>query len=263
VELYNKTNSDITVTTSDGTAGWGLAGTGPVQFTVIPKGTVIPAHGHFLVVGTAYSLRGYAAGDLNLNNDIPANTGIGLFNSANPGSWTAPNLIDSVGFTGDPLFGEGTRLTSIGATAVEHAFTRKFDLDTNNNAADFVLVSTSGATLGATASALGAPNPAELASPLADGAAISGARVDPSVAEQTTPNLTRCASCISTNAPLGTLTVRRRFTNNTGQTLTRIRFHVQQLSTLNNTEGLATPADLRLMTNGSTTFPTRCVCRER
>ena len=34
-----------------------------------------------------------------------------------------------------------------------------------------------------------------------------------------------------------------------------MRFHVQQLSTLNNTEGVATPADLRMMTNASATFP--------
>jgi hypothetical protein len=256
VELYNNTDANISVGTSDGTEGWGLVGTGLVQFTVIPKGTVIPARGHLLVVGTGYSLRGYSGGDLNLNADIPANTGIGLFNTANPANWTAGNLIDSVGFTGDPLFGEGTRLTSIGATAAEHAFTRKFVLDSNNNAADFVLVSVTGATLGATASALGAPNPASLASPLHDNAAIASARVDSGVGEGTSPNRTRCTTCTSTNAPLGTLTLRRRFTNNTGQTLTRMRFHVLQLSTLNNTEGQPSPADLRLLTSASTTFPT-------
>ena len=89
VELYNNTNSNITVATNDGTAGWGLVGTGLVQYTVIPKGTVIPARAHMLAVGTGYSLRGYAGGDLNLNTDIAANSGIGLFNTANPGNWTA------------------------------------------------------------------------------------------------------------------------------------------------------------------------------
>jgi hypothetical protein len=256
VELYNNTLADITVATNDGTAGWGLAGTGPVQFTVIPNGTVIPAHGHLLAVGTGYNLRGYAGGDLNLNADIPANTGIGLFNTANPANWTAPNLIDSIGFTGDPLFGEGTRLTSIGATNAEHSFARKFILDTNSNAADFVLVSTSGATLGATASALGAPNPADLASPLNDNAAITDTLVDVAAGVSASPNRVRCTTCTSTNAPLGTLTFRRRFTNNTGQTITRLRFHVLQLSTLNNTEGQPSPADLRLLTSASTTFPT-------
>ena len=78
VELYNKTNSNITVTTNDGSPGWGLTGASLSGLTVIPNGTVIPAHGHFLVVGTAYSLRAYAGGDLNLNADIPANSSIGL-----------------------------------------------------------------------------------------------------------------------------------------------------------------------------------------
>src|SRR5207249_3618437 len=43
VELYNNTNSNITVTTGDGSAGWALATNGPTQVAVIPKGTVIPA----------------------------------------------------------------------------------------------------------------------------------------------------------------------------------------------------------------------------
>jgi hypothetical protein len=256
VELYNNTDADITVATNDGTAGWGLAGTGLVQYTVIPKGTVIPARGHFLAVGAGYSLRGYAGGDLNLNTNIAPNSGIGLFNTANSGNWTAGNLIDSVGFTGDPLFGEGTRLTSIGATAVEHAFARKLLQDTNNNAADFVLVSTSGANIGGTASALGAPNPADLASPLHDNALIASTLVEPALDASQSPNRERCTTCTSTNAPLGTLTLRRRFTNNTGQTITRLRFHVMELSTLNNTEGQATPADLRGLTSASTSRPT-------
>jgi hypothetical protein len=256
VELYNNTNSNITVATNDGTAGWGLAGTGLVQFTVIPNGTVIPARGHLLAVAPNYSLRGYAGGDLNLGAGIPANSGIGLFNTANSANWTAGNLIDSVGFTGDPLFGEGTRLTSIGVSVVEHAFARKVLQDTNNNAADFVLVSTSGATIGATASALGAPNPADLASPLHDNALITSLVVDPAQPAGSSPNRDRCTTCTSTNAPLGTLTLRRRFTNNTGQTLTRLRFHIMLLTTLNNTEGQPSPADLRQLTSASTTFPT-------
>jgi hypothetical protein len=257
VELYNNTNSNITVATNDGSAGWGLANPSiPLLITVIPDGTVIPARGHFLVVGTGYSLRAYAGGDLNVATDIPSNLGIGLFNTANTANFTTGNLIDSVGFTGDATLGEGTRLTSIGVTAVEHAFVRKFLNDTNNNAADFVLVSTSGATIGSTASALGAPNPADLASPLHDNASIASAVVDPAQSPGSSPNRDRCPTCTSTNAPLGTLTLRRRFTNNTAQTITRLRFHVMQLSTLNNTEGQSSPADLRQLTSASTTFAT-------
>src|SRR5213078_3933091 len=86
--------------------------------------------------------------------------------------------------------------------------------------------------------------------------AITSTLVDPTVGADASPNRTRCTTCTSTNAPLGTLTLRRRFTNNTGQTITRLRFHIMELSTLNNTEGQVSPADLRQLTSASTTFPT-------
>ena len=64
IEFYNNTNSDITVSTVDGSAGWALvAADGQTRF-IIPNSTVIPARGHFLVVNNlGYSLSGYRAGD--------------------------------------------------------------------------------------------------------------------------------------------------------------------------------------------------------
>src|SRR5689334_8635204 len=56
VELYNATSSVITVSASDASAGWALAASDGVARFVIPNGTVIPAHGHYLGVGSQYSL---------------------------------------------------------------------------------------------------------------------------------------------------------------------------------------------------------------
>ena len=62
VELYNNTNSPLTVAATDASAGYGLYKMGadcnatPVLVGTIPNGTVIPARGHYLLVGSAYSL---------------------------------------------------------------------------------------------------------------------------------------------------------------------------------------------------------------
>src|SRR6185436_4177912 len=74
VEIYNNSDSPVTVTASDASSGYGLfkmgasCGATPVLIGVIPNGTVIPARGHYLFVGSAYSLADYggsgaAAGD--------------------------------------------------------------------------------------------------------------------------------------------------------------------------------------------------------
>src|SRR4029079_14339255 len=81
VELYNNTDTPLTVADSDATAGYGVfkraadCNATPVLIGTIPNGTVIPARGHYLMVGSQYSLSNYggagaAAGDLTLTQDI-------------------------------------------------------------------------------------------------------------------------------------------------------------------------------------------------
>src|SRR5205814_1040678 len=81
VEFYNNTNSPLTVASSDASAGYGLYKMGadcnatPVLIATIPNGTMIPARGHYLVVGSAYSLANYggsgaAAGNQTMTSDI-------------------------------------------------------------------------------------------------------------------------------------------------------------------------------------------------
>src|SRR6476661_1301519 len=64
VEIYNNSDTDHTVTASDGSSGYALvASDGNARF-VIPNGTVIPARGHYLGVNSvAYSLAAYPAGN--------------------------------------------------------------------------------------------------------------------------------------------------------------------------------------------------------
>ncbi|HYE66886.1 MAG TPA: FG-GAP-like repeat-containing protein, partial [Pyrinomonadaceae bacterium] len=157
VELYNNTDSPITVSTFDGSAGWSLvASDGAARFT-IPNGTVIPARGHYLGVNSiGYNLGLYPAGsgttateDATYTADIADHSGIALFRTANPANFTAGNVLDAVGFspTAAPYI-EGNSLTPVGISAVEHSFLRKVSIttglpqDTNDNAADFLLLAT-------------------------------------------------------------------------------------------------------------------------
>jgi len=71
VELYNNTDSPVTVSTVDGSNGWALAAAnGTVKF-VIPYGTIIPARAHYLAANSDYSLGGYASPDLGYRLTFP------------------------------------------------------------------------------------------------------------------------------------------------------------------------------------------------
>ena len=62
VEVYNNSNSPVTVNAFDGSAGFALAASDGVTRFTIPNGTVIPARGHFLGTNSAgYSLGAYPA----------------------------------------------------------------------------------------------------------------------------------------------------------------------------------------------------------
>jgi len=182
------------------------------------------------------------------NTDVPDNTGLALFNTSTPGNWTLSNRLDAVGFTstGNELYREGTGLTPIAAVDGEHSFIRKAvaatgaPQDSGNNAADFLLISTDAGAYGRTGavgdpvngpSILGTPGPEGLSSPVPR--FITATLLDPAVSSSLSPNRSRCGSCTSPNAAYGTMTIRRRFTNQTGQTLTRLRFRVVDITTLN------------------------------
>jgi hypothetical protein len=181
-----------------------------------------------------------ANGDQPYTTDTTDSSGIALFMTANPAN--------------ADLYREGAGLAPIDNTDGEYSFVRKqasgFPQDTNDNVADFVFISTSGGMYGGIQSVLGAPSPENLSSPMHRN--VGTTTLDPGVASTLPPNRIRCGPCTSQNAAYGTMTFRRTFTNKTGRTLTRLRFRVIDITTLNSPG--YTPngpqADLRMLSSG-------------
>lgn len=242
VEIYNKAAAPVTVCAGDGSAGWAVAAADGTTRFVIPNDTTLPARSHYLAVGGAYSLTSYAAGDTTWSVDVTDDAGVALFKTANPASFTVENRLDAVGFgsVANALYREGTGLAPIGATNGEMSFVRTMPVaagglpqDTDNNAADFQFISTSAATFGGVVSTLGAPGPENQASHVERNGQISIALLDPAVSTAQSPNRVRCQTCTGTNADRGTMVIRRKLTNNTGQTITSLRFRDIDITTLN------------------------------
>jgi CSLREA domain-containing protein len=266
VEFYNTTNASITVSTSDGSAGWALvASDGEVKF-VIPNGTVIPAYGHFLAVNSrGYGLTGAANGDSLLLADgltwstgylldFPDNAGIALFN--NNATFAVGSRLDAVGFANvaNGLYREGTGLepaggiTVDGETALVRRFVNGLYSDTNNNGADFLFISTDAGVYSGRQSLLGAPGPRGSSSPLNQNASILISLLDPAVPATLAPNRVRdLASNPAANATFGTISIRRRVTNNTGRNVTQLRFRVTDITALPVPN--AATADVRAITS--------------
>ncbi len=275
VELYNNSDSPHTVNGTGG--GYGLFKMGatcsdtPVLIGVIPNGTVIPARGHFLFVGSAYSLGAYATGDQTLSLDIENDRNVAIFSTASLGSISSANRLDAVGFganTGGTcdLFREGTTLTPLSGSVLEYSYQRDqcgklaqsgvfgacptggLPKDSNNNAEDFFWADTQGTATPA-GQHLGAPGPENLASPLLRNAQLPALLVDATKSAAVAPNRLRDLIQV-TNGSQGTLTIRRRIRNDTGVPVTRLRFRIVDLSTLPVSAGIA---EMRALDSSDTT----------
>lgn len=154
IELYNPTNADVNI------GGWLVqyrSATGPSYSgtVTIPSGTVIRAHGYFLLGGGNYS--GPVARDLGYSFDVSSSTTAGGHVRIGPGLTTAVNdvAVDKVAWgTGNSP--EGTAApshpavggslerkalsTSTPATMADGSADASFGngWDSNNNSADFV-----------------------------------------------------------------------------------------------------------------------------
>lgn len=260
IELYNNTDTPLTVAAADESLGWSLVASDGTTRFVIPGGTTIPARGHYLAANSGgYSLSNYggtgkAVSDQAYNLGIPDNAGVALFNTSDPTNFTFAYRLDAVGFNNPnnpvpALYREGSGLSPIGTENGEYSFTRKLDTgipqETNDNATDFVFVSTTGGTFGGSvASVLGAPGPENLGSPFQRNATIKAAVIDPTASSTAPPNRVRDYTAVP-NGSLGTLSIRRKFTNKTGMMVTRLRFRVVTVTTLGNQQ--AGQADVRLL----------------
>lgn len=118
--------------------------------------------------------------------------------------------------------------------------------ESNVNQDDFVFVETSGTTTPA-GQRLGAPGPQNLGSPLLRNGTIAALLLDSNIGSPSSPNRVRSLTPV-TNGTNGTLSIRRRFVNNTGASVTRLRFRVFDISALSTTVGIA---DLRALTSGN------------
>ncbi len=270
VEIYNNTNTPHTVPAG----GYGLFKQGadcnavPVLIGTIPAATVIPQRGHYLFVGSGYSLANYggaglAAGDQTLTTDIESDFNVGLFSTVDPLAVSTANRLDAVGFgvsTGGicDLLLEGTTLPPASGSTLEHSFVREFTLfgnkvprptDGNDNAADFTVVSTTLSTpVGSNTPTLGAPGPQNLASPnLKKFSQVGALLIDPMVPQSAPPNRARDTTPDpANNSTFGTLAIRRKFINNTGAPITRLRFRIYDITTFPPPPGTA---DLRARTS--------------
>ena len=278
IELYNKTDGPLSI------GGFRLRAFDPNFFgpgdgadftTTLPAGTTIPARGHFLVADTStevesYSLAAYSAPDF----PITCGAGCDFFidnegiEFITPTAAAVQGVIDSVGFTGSGgrpgeviVYGEGTRLSRRTQTnpTSQNAYVRKMTnsipQDTFDNAADFELISVDGAVYplaagGTQASKLGGPGPERTTSPIwRNTAQVPVHLLDSTVGGPTPPNRVRSLTPV-TNGTFGTLTIRRRFVNNTGGPITTLRFRVVNITTFPSPVGTA---DLRLLTSTDTT----------
>ena len=279
VEVYNNTDTPLTVAASDASSGFGLFKMGadcsatPVLIGVIPNGTVIPARGHFLFVGSAYSLGDYggtgaAAGDLTLSSDIESDANVAIFNTSSVANLSSVTRLDAVGFGSNTggncdLLREGTTLAPMSGSTLNYSYVRDecgkkgnpaifgpcpsgfLPVDTNVNADDFIFVDTT-AQVTVAGQRLGAPGPQNIGNPLLRNSAITTLLLDSNFGGPAAPNRVRNTG--APEAPLGTLSVRRRFVNNTGAPVTRLRFRVVDISTVGVTPGIA---DVRAITSTS------------
>jgi hypothetical protein len=140
IELYNPTDNSTDI------SGWKIngsnnAGTASTRLT-ISASTTIPAHGHFLA--TNNSTGGYSgsvSGNQTYSTGITDDGGIALFDETN-------TIVDQVGMSSGSAYGEGARLTAL-TINVDRSYERLpggsngSGQDTNDNAADFQLITPS------------------------------------------------------------------------------------------------------------------------
>ncbi len=134
--------------------------------------------------------------------------------------------------------------------------------DTGDNAADFVLVSTTGATINGVSSTLGAPGPERgptatayttSSSPIEHNAQFSATLIDGMQTSSAAPNRVRDLTPV-TNGANGTLKIRRRFTNSTGLPVVALRYRIGDITTLTGAPLPPGQADLRVLNSPAQTI---------
>lgn len=286
--------------TSPTGAGWrfaGAQGASETTFLVLPQTLstagplALPPRGYFLIstqpttpspAGNTYSLATYptgtgitASGSANVSVNpasatvgfLPDDVGLAVFSTA---AALPANRLDSVGYSSvtNADYKEGTGLSPAAGitTAGQHSWVRTLGngtpQDTNNNAADFVLVDTTAATLNGVASTLGAPGPQRgptmtafttTSAPITHNTDMPATLIDLLQPAAAAPNRVRDFTPV-TNGANGTLKIRRRFTNNTGLPIVALRYRVVAITTLTGAPLPPGQADLRVLNSPTQTI---------
>lgn len=286
--------------TSPTGAGWrfaGAQGAAETTFLMLPQTLstagplALPPRGYFLIstqptapspAGNTYSLSTYptgtgitASGSANVSVNpasatvgfLPDDVGLAVFSTAM--ALTA-NRLDSVGYSSVTLpdYKEGAGLAP-GAgitTAGQHSWVRRessgFPQDTGDNAADFVLVDTTGGTLDGVAAILGAPGPERgptmtayttTGAPLHTGTGLDSDVIDPDQSAADAPNLVIDATPV-TNGANGTMKFRRKYTNTSGLPFIAMRFRIVGITTRTGGAVPVGSADLRVLNSPTQTI---------
>ena len=130
-------------------------------------------------------------------------------------------------------------------------------LDTGDNAADFMLVSTNALYINGVTSALGSPGPEGMVNPSNMNNYLLATLLDPNVAVSLPPNRVRDYADVGPNKSLGTILLRRTIYNLGTKTITQLRFRVIEMTTMHSplyTTGAQ--ADLRLLDSTELLVPT-------
>jgi hypothetical protein len=278
IEIYNDSDTPHTVAAVSGT-GYAIAASDGVVRCTIPTGTVIPARGHWLCSNAQYQLHTYPSGNgttatgdgtYPLSSEIPLNVGIALFNNdTGGGSFSLANRFDAVGSIAEinVVYKEGagypTRDDTIPPQNPNYSYVRdecgkggavnlpgpcpiSTPKDTDANADDFYIVEAVG-TFAVFVQRLGAPGPQNLSSPIHRNSSVPASLLDATLSSSSVPN--RARDFIADppgGSTFGNLYLRRRFVNNTGVPVTRLRFRIIDVSTFPAAPGFA---DLRARTS--------------
>src|SRR5207237_3196113 len=160
------------------------------------------------------------------------------------------------------LLREGNTLNPVAGSATEHSFFRKecdfvngvgcstpgTPKDTNDNSADFKFADTQGSFISGVTQQLGAPGPENKTSAIRRDSTILVSLLDNTKSSSVSPNRVRdLTSNPGNNSTFGTLSIRRRVTNNTGGNVTRLRYRIVEFTTFPSPGG--GQADLRARTS--------------
>jgi hypothetical protein len=252
--------NSIHIRVNDAKASEPQGGTAQMLFAVTLSGP--DPSGLSLQYATADGGAGAAATDQTMTSDLGNDVTVGVFTTTDPLQVSTANRLDAVGFganTGSAcdLLREGATLPALAGSTLQYSYFRNEattgqPADTNDNASDFLFADTA-ATSVAGMRLLGAPGPENKTSPINRGASVKAAPFDPAVPSSAAPNRERFAGAVP-NGANGTLVVRRTFNNNTGGTVTRLRFRVVDMTA--GPGGAPGSADLRLLDTaaGTTTI---------